>query len=234
MRLLTSASAPPAETAAHRAAALPPDPIVLDAAAADRSAAREAAELNEPRAGSRPRCHVQRPTADDGTKAHCAMFGKQQTAAADLRALVDTAGENAFPPAGVDEVATGRRKRHCPRYSPTSLAVLPGEGFPDNTVCVYLVPSNVAYEGRLRWAKRGRARMGQSRIKKRSIIVNGHKTSVSLEDEFWDELRGLAAERRVPVTALVNEIDQVPGRNLSSAIRVYLFMRAQQRRSRAA
>ena len=75
--------------------------------------------------------------------------------------------------------------------------------------------------------------MGPSKIKKRSIIVNGHKTSVSLEDEFWDELRGLAAERRVPVTALVNEIDQVPGRNLSSAIRVFLFMRAQ-RRSRAA
>ena len=75
--------------------------------------------------------------------------------------------------------------------------------------------------------------MGQSRIKKRSIIVNGHKTSVSLEDEFWDELRGLAAERRVPLTELVNEIDQVPGRNLSSAIRVFLLMRAQ-RRSRAA
>jgi predicted DNA-binding ribbon-helix-helix protein len=76
--------------------------------------------------------------------------------------------------------------------------------------------------------------MGQSKIKKRSIIVNGHKTSVSLEDEFWNELRDLAAERRVPVTALVNEIDQVPGGNLSSAIRVYLFMQAQQRRSRAA
>jgi len=82
--------------------------------------------------------------------------------------------------------------------------------------------------------QRGTARMGQSRIKKRSIIVNGHKTSVSLEDEFWNELRDLAAERRVPVTALVNEIDQVPGRNLSSAIRVHLFMQAQQRRSKAA
>jgi predicted DNA-binding ribbon-helix-helix protein len=80
----------------------------------------------------------------------------------------------------------------------------------------------------------GESKMEQSRIKKRSIVVNGHKTSISLEDEFWNELRDLAAERRVPVTALVNEIDQVPGRNLSSAIRVHLFMRAQQRRSRAA
>jgi predicted DNA-binding ribbon-helix-helix protein len=76
--------------------------------------------------------------------------------------------------------------------------------------------------------------VGPSRIKKRSIVVNGHKTSISLEDEFWNELRDLAAEQRVPVTALVNEIDQVPGRNLSSAIRVHLFMQAQQRRSRAA
>ena len=76
--------------------------------------------------------------------------------------------------------------------------------------------------------------MERSGIKKRSIIVNGHKTSVSLEDEFWNELRDLAAERRVPLTALVDEIDKVPGRNLSSAIRVYLLMRAQQRRSRAA
>ena len=87
--------------------------------------------------------------------------------------------------------------------------------------------------GRLRRPK-GESNVGPSRIKKRSIVVNGHKTSISLEDEFWNELRDLAAERRVPVTALVNEIDQVPGRNLSSAIRVHLFMQAQQRRSKAA
>ncbi len=75
--------------------------------------------------------------------------------------------------------------------------------------------------------------MGQSKIKKRSMIISGHKTSVSLEDEFWDELRALASERRVPVATLVNEIDQATEGNLSSAIRVYLLMRAQ-RRSRAA
>jgi predicted DNA-binding ribbon-helix-helix protein len=75
--------------------------------------------------------------------------------------------------------------------------------------------------------------MRQSKIKKRSIVVNGHKTSVSLEDEFWDELRSLATERRVSVAVLVNEIDYATEGNLSSAIRVYLFMKAQ-RRSRAA
>jgi predicted DNA-binding ribbon-helix-helix protein len=74
--------------------------------------------------------------------------------------------------------------------------------------------------------------MRQSKIKKRSIVVNGHKTSISLEDEFWDELRSHAAERRVAVAALVNEIDHATEGNLSSAIRVYLLMRAQ--RSRAA
>ena len=75
--------------------------------------------------------------------------------------------------------------------------------------------------------------MGRSKIKKRSMIISGHKTSISLEDEFWDELRALASERRVPVAALVNEIDQATEGNLSSAIRVYLLMRTQ-RRSRAA
>ena len=121
----------------------------------------------------------------------------------------------------------------CPRNSPNSLAVSPSEGLPGNTVCVYLVTAMLSYEGRLRRPK-GESNVGPSRIKKRSIVVNGHKTSISLEDEFWNELRDLAAERRVPVTALVNEIDQVPGRNLSSAIRVHLFMQAQQRRSKAA
>ena len=100
------------------------------------------------------------------------------------------------------------------------------------TLYVYLYPPTLPYEGDY-GGPNGESKMGPSKIKKRSIIVNGHKTSVSLEDEFWDELRGLAAEQRVPVTALVNEIDQVPGRNLSSAIRVFLLMRAQ-RRSRAA
>ena len=84
-----------------------------------------------------------------------------------------------------------------------------------------------------RACQEGDSKMAQSKIKKRSIIINGHKTSISLEDEFWDELRALASERRVPVAALVNEIDQATEGNLSSAIRVYLLMRAQ-RRSRAA
>lgn len=61
---------------------------------------------------------------------------------------------------------------------------------------------------------------------KRSLTVAGHRTSLSLEPEFWDALRLEAARMNVPLTALVTEIDRTRGnRNLSSAIRVWLFKR---------
>jgi predicted DNA-binding ribbon-helix-helix protein len=65
---------------------------------------------------------------------------------------------------------------------------------------------------------------------KRSIVRNGHKTSVSLEDEFWDSLREIATLQQKRLTTLVNQIDQGrDGNNLSSAIRVFVFnyLRAQ-------
>lgn len=65
---------------------------------------------------------------------------------------------------------------------------------------------------------------------KRSIVYNGHKTSVSLENEFWDGLREIARAQETPLTKLVQRIDQGRhGGNLSSAIRVFVFnhMRAQ-------
>ncbi|MBK9081697.1 MAG: ribbon-helix-helix domain-containing protein [Rhizobiales bacterium] len=56
---------------------------------------------------------------------------------------------------------------------------------------------------------------------KRSISIAGHRTSVSLEEAFWLRLRAIAAERGLPVAALVAEIDATRGAsNLSSAIRV--------------
>ncbi len=59
---------------------------------------------------------------------------------------------------------------------------------------------------------------------KRSLTIAGHRTSLSLEPEFWDALQREAARRNQPVAALVNEIDQSRGaRNLSSAIRVWLL-----------
>lgn len=63
-----------------------------------------------------------------------------------------------------------------------------------------------------------------SPVIKRSIIRNGHKSSVSLEDEFWDGLREIAGRENVTVSALVGTIDHGPNkRNLSSAIRVFVL-----------
>lgn len=61
-------------------------------------------------------------------------------------------------------------------------------------------------------------------IVKRSLAIAGHRTSISLEDAFWQGLRRLAEERNLPVAALVAEIDATRGRNnLSSAIRVFVL-----------
>ena len=67
-------------------------------------------------------------------------------------------------------------------------------------------------------------RAHNSPVIKRSIIRNGHKSSVSLEDEFWDGLREIAAREGVTVSALVATIDHGPNRrHLSSAIRVFVL-----------
>ena len=62
-------------------------------------------------------------------------------------------------------------------------------------------------------------------IVKRSIDVADHKTSVSLEAEFWDALKEIAAALNTPVSKLVStiKIGRQPGRNLSSAIRVFIL-----------
>ena len=59
---------------------------------------------------------------------------------------------------------------------------------------------------------------------KRSLTIAGHRTSLSLEPEFWEALQAEAARRGVSVASLVSGIDQSRGeRNLSSAIRVWLL-----------
>jgi len=65
---------------------------------------------------------------------------------------------------------------------------------------------------------------GKSRVIKRSIVVGHHKTSVSLEEVFWNELRAIARERKVHLSELVDEIDsERTHSNLSSAIRLFVF-----------
>ncbi len=65
-----------------------------------------------------------------------------------------------------------------------------------------------------------------SRPVKRSFTIAGHKTSISLEAAFWDALKEIAAEERVPVAELVARIDKSrSGTGLSGAVRVWILDR---------
>lgn len=65
------------------------------------------------------------------------------------------------------------------------------------------------------------------RVVKRSLSIAGHRTSVSLEEIFWNDLRALAEKRGLSVAALVAEIDTARGgANLSSALRVFVLQQA--------
>lgn len=76
-------------------------------------------------------------------------------------------------------------------------------------------------------------------MRKRSITIHGHQTSISLEDEFWDELAAIARSRKLSLNALVTEIDETRDAqkkstgNLSSTLRVYVLKQAQRKISRA-
>ncbi|GLQ26760.1 ribbon-helix-helix domain-containing protein [Sulfitobacter pacificus] len=60
---------------------------------------------------------------------------------------------------------------------------------------------------------------------KHSVTLKGHRTSVSLEDEFWNEFRDLADEMDLPINALVAQIDEARGLDmgLASAIRLFVL-----------
>ena len=64
--------------------------------------------------------------------------------------------------------------------------------------------------------------MAQS-IGKYSVALDGHRTSVSLEPEFWQALKEIAAARRESLSALVTEVDRTRQGNLSSALRVFVL-----------
>src|SRR5262245_53462063 len=64
----------------------------------------------------------------------------------------------------------------------------------------------------------------QSSVVKRSIVVAGHKTSISLEDDFWRMLKEIARERDLTLSELVATIDSERRRgNLSSAVRLFVL-----------
>jgi predicted DNA-binding ribbon-helix-helix protein len=70
----------------------------------------------------------------------------------------------------------------------------------------------------------------KSPVIKRSIVIAGHKTSVSLEDAFWKGLKEIAVSRHTTLSDLVAGIDSGrPHGNLSSAIRLFVLSHYQAR-----
>lgn len=60
-------------------------------------------------------------------------------------------------------------------------------------------------------------------MEKHSVTINGHATSVSLEPEFWDELRHLAAAEQISLAGLISRIDRQRTGGLSGALRLYVL-----------
>jgi predicted DNA-binding ribbon-helix-helix protein len=75
--------------------------------------------------------------------------------------------------------------------------------------------------------KRPQGPRGKSQVFKRSVDFGGHKTSVTLEHTFWNELKGIAAAQGIPVSHLIATIDserrERQQTNLSSAIRLFVL-----------
>ncbi|MET0529455.1 MAG: ribbon-helix-helix domain-containing protein [Microvirga sp.] len=67
-------------------------------------------------------------------------------------------------------------------------------------------------------------------IVKRSVSIAGHRTSISLEEPFWESVRGIAEREKISLQSLIGRIDSERGeQNLSSAIRVFVLMDARDR-----
>jgi predicted DNA-binding ribbon-helix-helix protein len=65
--------------------------------------------------------------------------------------------------------------------------------------------------------------MMKSLVVKRSVVLEGRKTSVSLEDAFWSDLEQIARMQQATLSKVITEIDKGRQGNLSSAIRVFVF-----------
>ena len=70
----------------------------------------------------------------------------------------------------------------------------------------------------------GRGALMKSSVVKRSVVIDGHKTSVSLEGPFWADLKTIAHAQQMTLSALVAKIDGTREQsNLSSAIRLFVL-----------
>ena len=68
-----------------------------------------------------------------------------------------------------------------------------------------------------------------ARIRKRSVLLHGHATSVSLEAAFWRALTVAATEQNISLNRLIAEVDRTRQGNLSSALRLYVLDRLARR-----
>lgn len=60
-------------------------------------------------------------------------------------------------------------------------------------------------------------------MKKRSLLIMGHATSISLEDEFWESLKEISVEKTQSIQELIEQIDLTRTSNLSSAVRLFVL-----------
>lgn len=68
--------------------------------------------------------------------------------------------------------------------------------------------------------------MNEAQTRKHSVMIAGHRTSLTVEEAFWRGLKKIAARRDVSINALVTEIDETRTGNLSSAVRVFVLNNA--------
>jgi len=69
------------------------------------------------------------------------------------------------------------------------------------------------------------------RPQKRSLTLKGHRTSVSLEDSFWDAFRDIAQDKNRAINDLAAEIDAIRGTDCGLASAIRLFVLEQYRRN---
>ncbi len=60
-------------------------------------------------------------------------------------------------------------------------------------------------------------------LRRHSVVLNGHRTSVSVEDQFWNQLRIIADSRGCSLNALITTIDDSRAGTLSGAIRLFVL-----------
>ena len=65
-------------------------------------------------------------------------------------------------------------------------------------------------------------------MRKHSVELSGHRTSIALEDEFWVELKNIAKRKKTSVRQILMQIDDAHQGNLSSAIRLFVLREGQE------